>query len=205
MGHRVQELVGFIAAHAIWAGPIMFLVCFGESLAFLSLVFPGTSILLATGALIPSGAVPFWPVLIFSMLGATLGDSISYYVGRRFGHSVEHVWPFARNPHLLLRGIKFFERHGDKSVFIGRFFGPIRAVIPLAAGLMKMPAKAFWIANVTSATVWVPAVLVPGLLVGFAAKSAAAANSCIAFALVVLVVAGGIGLGLAKRCLRRRQ
>jgi membrane protein DedA with SNARE-associated domain len=40
------------------------------------------------------------------------------------------------------------------SVFLGRFFGPVRAVIPLAAGMMEMPSRAFWIANVGSAVPW---------------------------------------------------
>jgi len=58
--------------------------------------------------------------------------------------------------------ILFFERHGGKSVFIGRFFGPIRAVIPLAAGIMQMPRGRFWFANVTSALVWAPMLLFVG-------------------------------------------
>ena len=45
--------------------------------------------------------------------------------------------------------MQFFERHGGKSVFIGRFLGPIRAVIPLAAGIMQMPRGRFWIDPVT--------------------------------------------------------
>ena len=62
--------------------------------------------------------------------------------------------------------IEFFGRHGGKSVFIGRFFGPVRAVIPLAAGVMRMPRGRFWFANVTSALVWAPMLLLAGDLVG---------------------------------------
>jgi membrane protein DedA with SNARE-associated domain len=47
-------------------------------------------------------------------------------------------------------------------VFIGRFFGPVRAVIPLAAGVMQMPRGRFWFANVTSALVWAPMLLFVG-------------------------------------------
>jgi membrane protein DedA with SNARE-associated domain len=60
----------------------------------------------------------------------------------------------------------FFQRHGGKSVFIGRFFGPIRAVVPLAAGIMQMPRGRFWFANVASALVWAPMLLLAGDLVG---------------------------------------
>ena len=72
------------------------------------------------------------------------------------------MWPFSRNPDLLPSGIRFFQKHGGKSVFIGRFFGPVRAVIPLAAGVLQMPRGWFWFANVTSALVWAPMLLFAG-------------------------------------------
>ncbi len=68
-----------------------------------------------------------------------LGDAISYWLGLRYGHLTETRWPFTRHPELLPRGYAFFDRHGVKSVFIGRFFGPLRAVIPLVAGITRMP------------------------------------------------------------------
>ena len=55
----------------------------------------------------------------------------------------------------------FFQRYGDKSVFIGRFFGPLRTVIPLAAGIAKLRPRRFWRANILSALVWAPALLLP--------------------------------------------
>ena len=120
--------------------------------------------MIAAGAFVPSGTLDAWPLLIGCIIGATTGDAISYWLGRRYGHLVERVWPFTRHPELLTRGYAFFERHGGKSVFIGRFFGPLRAVVPLVAGISKMPATRFWIANVSSAFVWAPALLLPGAL-----------------------------------------
>jgi membrane protein DedA with SNARE-associated domain len=160
----IHEIVAFIGRHAIWAGPVMFAVSFGESFAFVSLLFPGTAIMIAAGAFVPSGTLSAWPLLLGCIFGATTGDAISYWLGWRYGHLVERVWPFTRHPELLTRGYAFFERHGGKSVFIGRFFGPFRAVVPLIAGISKMPAARFWIANVSSAFVWAPALLLPGAL-----------------------------------------
>ena len=160
----IHEIVAFIGRHAIWAGPVMFAVSFGESFAFVSLLFPGTAIMIAAGAFVPSGTLSAWPLLLGCIFGATTGDAISYWLGRRYGHLVERVWPFTRHPELLTRGYAFFERHGGKSVFIGRFFGPFRAVVPLVAGISKMPAARFWIANISSAFVWAPALLLPGAL-----------------------------------------
>jgi membrane protein DedA with SNARE-associated domain len=161
-----QPLLAFIEAHQSWAVAIMFVTAFGESFAFLSLLFPGTTLLIAAGTLMKTGTLPMWPVLIGAVVGATLGDSVSYWLGRRYGGGIGKIWPFSRNPELLPSGMQFFQRHGGKSVFIGRFFGPVRAVIPLAAGIMQMPRSRFWLANFTSALVWAPMLLFIGDAVG---------------------------------------
>lgn len=166
MDDIVQPLLAFVAAHANWAIVVMFVTSFGESFAFLSLLFPGTTLLIAAGTLMADGTLPYWPVVIGAILGAVLGDTVSYWIGRRYGSALGRVWPFSRDPEMLPKGMRFFERHGGKSVFIGRFFGPLRAVIPLAAGVLQMPSGWFWFANVTSALVWAPMLLFVGDAVG---------------------------------------
>ena len=166
MEELAQPLLEFIKDHRSWAIAIMFITAFGESFAFLGLLFPGTTLLIAAGTLVKSGTLPFLPVMVGAILGAVLGDSISYWIGRRFGGGIARLWPFSRNPKLLPSGIQFFERYGGTSVFIGRFFGPIRAVIPLAAGIMRMPRGRFWVANIVSALVWAPMLLLVGDAVG---------------------------------------
>jgi undecaprenyl-diphosphatase len=110
----------------------------------------------------PHGILSVWPLMFGAILGAVLGDAISFWAGRRFGHLVERHWYFVRHPELLKRGYAFFDRYGVASVFIGRFFGPVRAVIPLVAGIMEMSWRQFWFANVGSAIVWAPALLLLG-------------------------------------------
>ena len=183
-----QPLLDFIKAHADWAALVMFITAFGESFAFVSLLFPGTSVLIAAGTLLSDGTLPYLPILLGAVLGAVLGDSVSYWFGRSFGGGIVRLWPFARYPDLLSRGILFFERHGGKSVFIGRFFGPIRAVIPLAAGIMQMPRGRFWFANVTSALVWAPMLLFVGDAVG------ELSDRLIGSANTMLLVFGGLTL-----------
>lgn len=166
MGHLVQLALDFISAHSGWAVAVMFVTSFGESFAFVSLLFPGTSLLIAAGALVAAGSLPYFPILAGAVIGAVLGDTVSFWIGHRFGGGIARVWPFTRSPELLTNGIRFFARHGGKSVFIGRFFGPVRAVIPLAAGIMRMPRGRFWFANATSAIVWAPMLLFAGDAVG---------------------------------------
>jgi membrane protein DedA with SNARE-associated domain len=166
MEHLVQPALDFISAHSGWAVVVMFVTSFGESFAFLGLLFPGTSLLIAAGTLTAAGALPHFPVLAGAVVGAVLGDTVSYWIGRRFGGGIARVWPFTRNPDLLQSGIRFFARHGGKSVFIGRFLGPLRAVVPLAAGVMRMQSDRFWLANVASALVWAPMLLFAGDIAG---------------------------------------
>lgn len=172
MDDAVRAIMAFITDHSAWTFPVVFLVTFGESFAFISFVFPGTTVLLAAGALVPAGALPLWPVLVGAILGAVIGDAISYALGRRYGHLLDNRWPFTRYPTLLPRGYAFFDKHGGKSVFVGRFFGPMRAVVPLVAGISKMPSGRFWAANILSALVWAPALLVPGFIATYAISSA---------------------------------
>jgi membrane protein DedA with SNARE-associated domain len=166
MEQTAHLLLDFVRTHQNWAVAVMFITAFGESFAFLSLLFPGTTVLIAAGTLLQTGTLPLVPVVIGAVAGATLGDSISFWIGARFGGVIARVWPFSRNPTLLPAGIRFFERHGGKSVFIGRFFGPVRAVIPLAAGIMRMPRGRFWAANLGSAIVWAPLLLFAGDVLG---------------------------------------
>jgi membrane protein DedA with SNARE-associated domain len=162
MSEYIATLVAFISLHAGWTFPVMFVAAFGESFVFVSLLFPGTAIMIAAGLLVPGGTLDLLPLLAGSILGAVLGDGVSWYLGRRYGHLLENRWPFTRRPELLRQGEDFFHRFGLASVFLGRFFGPMRATIPLIAGIAKMRALPFWLSNIISALIWAPALLFSG-------------------------------------------
>jgi membrane protein DedA with SNARE-associated domain len=158
MDYLATEAIAFIKANPAWAALVIGLTAFGESFVFLSLLFPGTVILIACGALISEGVLdPVSPVLA-GIVGAVLGDAVSFWIGQKFGPFLQ-VWPFKSDPERLSRGIRFFESYGAASIFIGRFFGPLRAVVPLVAGMMHMPPIRFYVANVLSAVIWAPALV----------------------------------------------
>lgn len=163
----VEWTIATINGNAPLAYAVIFAMCFGESLAFVGMLTPGFAFMIAAGALVESGALAPLPVMAAGALGATLGDAVSYWIGLRFKHQVPRLWPFTRHPDWLDQGHAFFNRHGGKSVFLGRFFGPVRAVIPLAAGMMEMPTRNFWIANVGSAVLWAVIVTAQGVAVGW--------------------------------------
>src|SRR5215467_7528837 len=131
-----QQIVDFVRQHEVWAAPIVFALAFGESLAFISLLIPAWGALVAIGYMIGPSGIHFWPVMIAGGLGAAMGDWLSYWVGIKIGQPIAHVWPLSRHPDLLPRGERFMKRWGTPGIFIGRFFGPLRAAVPLVAGIL---------------------------------------------------------------------
>jgi membrane protein DedA with SNARE-associated domain len=154
--------VGFVQTNQSWAPFIVAGLAFGESIAVLSLFVPATVILLAIGALIGVAGLEFWPIWLGTAVGAALGDAVSYWVGCRFKRAALNAWPLSRHPAMIERGERFFFRLGPWAVFVGRFFGPARAVVPLIAGIFAMPAMLFQSANVASALLWAFVLLAPG-------------------------------------------
>jgi membrane protein DedA with SNARE-associated domain len=159
---HVQKIIAFVGDNAAWAPPIVFALAFGESLAFISLVIPAWGALVAIGALIGPSGIDFWPVWIAGSLGAALGDWLSFWIGRKLEYSVAQIWPLSRHPDLIPRGEAFMKKWGIPGIFIGRFFGPLRAVVPLVAGIFEMPFWYFQAANFISAFVWAAMLLTLG-------------------------------------------
>ena len=162
----VQPVIVFVRDNAVWAPPIAFALAFGESLAFISLLIPAWGALVAIGALIGASGISFWPVWIAGGIGAALGDWVSYWFGFKFKERVAQMWPLSRYPAMLPRGEAFVKKWGVPSIFIGRFFGPLRASVPLAAGIFEMPYWRFQAANFISALVWSAALLLFGDVIG---------------------------------------
>jgi membrane protein DedA with SNARE-associated domain len=150
----VDSIVAFVREHGAWAPFIVFALAFAESLAFISLLVPAWGALVAIGALATAGHLDVWTIWIGGALGAAMGDWLSYWIGLKLEYSVAHVWPLSRHPDLIPRGERFVKRWGVLGIFIGRFFGPLRAVVPLIAGIFEMPQWRFQIANFSSAFVW---------------------------------------------------
>jgi membrane protein DedA with SNARE-associated domain len=157
-----QQILDFIRVNQAWAPPIVMLLAFGESLAFISLLIPAWAALVGIGALISAGQINFWPIWVAASIGAALGDWLSFWIGRKLEHTAQNVWPLSRHPELIPKGEAFMKKWGTAGIFIGRFFGPLRASVPLVAGIFHMPFWRFQIANVTSAFVWAAVLLTLG-------------------------------------------
>lgn len=210
MENLAGHVVDFVSAHHAWAGPVLGIVAFGESLAFVGLLMPATALMLLVGGLIGTGALDPLPVIAWSVAGAVLGDATSYALGRRYGRGICRLGPLRRQTTSLAKARLFFRRYGFASIFIGRFLGPVRSTIPLVAGTMMMSQRRFQFANVASAFVWVPAMLAPGYITGRSLGDIGALDGgqvvwVISLVAIVTTLAAVIGARIAgSRAPRRR-
>jgi len=156
---NVQTIVDFVRVHQVWAAPTVFALAFMESLAFISLLVPAWGALVLIGTLVGAGELNFWPVWVAGSIGAAMGDWLSYWIGRKLEHRVQHIWPLSKYPEMIPRGEAFIKKWGALGIFIGRFSGPLRASVPLVAGIFEMPFWRFQFANFTSAFVWAAVLL----------------------------------------------
>jgi membrane protein DedA with SNARE-associated domain/membrane-associated phospholipid phosphatase len=192
MMELLDSLIIWVNAHPHWAGFVVFLVAFSESLAIVGMIVPGVVMMFAAGALVGAGAVEFQSIFWWAVAGAVLGDGLSFWVGHHYKEQLCSMWPFSKHPQMLDRGTLFFQRWGGKSVALGRFFGPVRAVIPMVAGMLEMPLQRFLVANILSALGWAFAYLLPGIVIGVSLDLA----SEVALHLLVLGVVVITGLWL---------
>src|ERR1044071_5393902 len=129
-----HSIANFVRDHQAWAAPIVLVLAFGESLAFISLLMPAWGALVAIGALIGAADISFWPVWIAGAprrppggrvwraapSASSLGDWLSYWFGFKYKEHVAQMWPLSRYPDLLPRGEAFVKNWGVPSIFIGR-------------------------------------------------------------------------------------
>jgi len=165
-----DSLLQIIQQHIFWAWLIIFLIAFAESMAIVGLFVPGWAFLVGVGGMIGADLIGFYPVVIAAYLGAVAGESLSFYLGIYYKPQIL-AWPYlSKHKKWLHKSEDFFEKHGGKGVFFGRFIGPVRAFIPLVAGLSGMSRKVFFWVNMSSALIWAPFYLIPGILIGAAVK-----------------------------------
>lgn len=193
----VEQLAQFIRANEAWAGPIVCLLTFGESMLVVGILIPATAILLMTGGLIGSGTISILPILLWGYAGAIAGDALSFWIGKWLGRSVLRWKILMRHRTTVARARLFFYRYGFLAVLIGRFLGPMRSTVPTVAGVMGMPDVRFQAANILSAIVWVPGLLAPGFLAARSLDAALQSPRLMVYGIAGLCVVIGLGTVIA--------
>src|SRR3989344_1174694 len=140
----------------IWGYWVVALVSLLESLAFVGVVVPGAIVIVLAGFFSAQGYLDLGDLIWFAAIGAILGDTISYYLGSRGKYLFRPESRFFKLSHLE-RGKQFFKRHGGKRLFLRRFIGPLRPIVPFIAGLSRMRMRTFLIWNIASGILWAAA------------------------------------------------
>jgi membrane protein DedA with SNARE-associated domain len=178
--------------------PLLFLIVMSESSG---LPVPGETGLIAAGVLASQGKLSIELVIPIAALGAIVGDNIGYLIGRKGGR-----WILQRpgrfhyqRMQVLLTGEPFFERHGPKAVFFGRFLLGLRIWASWLAGATRMRWSSFVVWNALGGAVWATGVGLAAYFLGQSAGSAVKAFGLYGLAALALSV------GSAYIAHRRRQ
>ncbi|WP_198266132.1 DedA family protein [sulfur-oxidizing endosymbiont of Gigantopelta aegis] len=145
-----------------YTGLIVFLIAFLETFLLIGFFFPGSIALIAIGGLIASGHLDLWPTLFWAFAGAVIGDNLSFWIGVYFQAPLKKTRLYQKHQSEFAKGEEFFHQYGIYSVVLGRFIGPIRAVIPAIAGSLGMSGRLFFLVNICSALLWAPIYILPG-------------------------------------------
>ena len=129
---------------------------------------PGETALLAGAALAHFGGLSLPWVIATAIAGATLGDNLGFWVGRRGGRALaERYGRRVRADAAPAEQFdRFFERHGGRTVFIARFITGLRVFGAVLAGASGLRWPTFLFYNATGALVWATAVGIAGYLLG---------------------------------------
>jgi membrane-associated protein len=170
VGSYLSQLVDFVSLHALLAYTAIFLTALLEAVPIVGSIIPGSTVILALSALVPSGNLKLLPVLAAAIAGAVLGDGLAFLVGYSAKREVLSNWPMSKYPALIAESEAFFHRYGTLAVFFARFVPPVRAFVPITAGALSMPPQKFYAVNIAAVLLWAPAMVLPGVLAGSAAE-----------------------------------
>jgi len=162
---------------------------------------PGETALFAAGVLARNDELSIAMVIGVAALAAILGDNLGYTLGRRGARALLMLpGPFARHRAAFFeRGEPFFERHGPKAVFLGRFVSILRIGVAWLAGMHRMPWREFFFWNALGGIAWATLVGLLAYLLGPAIESLFAIFGIAGVALFLVVLYG------ARRWSRRRS
>ena len=205
MDSLLQNTLDWITLHPHIFSIAVFVVALMESLVVLGLLIPGAALLFGAGALMATGALPIVPIMLWTIAGAIVGDTVSFLVGHHYHQRLRVIWPFRRYPRLVNRGVDFFVRHGGKSVFMARFIGPLRPIVPAIAGMMNMTTARFLLVDSIASILWAPVYILPGMVFGASLGLAAEVAGRLVVLLVVSASAAWLGVWLAANLVRLLQ
>lgn len=171
--------------------PLLFLIVMSESGG---LPVPGETGLITAAVLASQGKLHIALVIPIAAAGAIVGDNIGYLIGRKGGRwLLERPGAFSSQRREVLRvGQPFFQRHGPRAVFFGRFILGLRVWASWLAGATDMPWRSFALWNALGGISWATAIGLIGYYLGHSAGSAIEAFGLFGLAAVLIAIGGGL-------------
>jgi membrane-associated protein len=179
---------------------LVFLLPALEASVFLGFVLPGETAVVVGGFLAYEGRLPLAAVFAAAILGAILGDSAGYEVGRKWGDSLLAKAPkrFVKPAHVA-QGKELINRLGGRAVFTGRWTAVLRALVPSLCGTAKMHYRTFLMWNALGGITWATAYILIGYLAGTAWKRIEGYTNIAGYALFGAAIVAVIGFALWNR------
>jgi membrane-associated protein len=167
--------------------PLLFVLVMGESSG---VPIPGETALITAAVLASRGKLSIELVIVLAAAGAIVGDNIGYLIGRKGGRwLLERPGPFLRQRERVLEtGTPFFERHGPKAVFFGRFVLGLRVWASWLAGATHMHWRSFVLWNALGGICWATAIGLIAYFLGHSASNAIEAFGLFGLAAVVIAL-----------------
>ena len=149
----------------------LFAIIFSETGLLIGFFLPGDTILFTAGILASKNVLGLPESIAVCFAAAVIGDSVGYYLGRRFGKRVftieeAHFLDDYLNKENLERTKRFFEKYGIKTIFFARYIPVVRTIAPTLAGTAEMSYPSFLAYNVLGGLVWVVSVTLAGFFLG---------------------------------------
>ena len=167
MQTAMNELLPSLQSLGLWGYWVIGLLAFGEALILTSVFAPGTIVVILGGVLAAQGLYDFGDMVWFVAIGTIVGAEASFRIGARGGHLFQEGRRIFSTANLD-RGKRFFVKYGAPSIIIGHFFGPLRPIVPVVAGLSGMSRKRFFLWNVIGGLAYTLALLSVGYFFGTA-------------------------------------
>jgi membrane protein DedA with SNARE-associated domain len=185
---------------------LVFLLPGLEASVFLGFVLPGETAVVVGGFLAYEGRVPLAAVFAAAIVGAVLGDSVGYEVGRKWGDALLSKAPkrFVKPTHVV-QGKELINRLGGRAVFTGRWTAVLRALVPSLCGTAKMRYRTFLMWNALGGTTWATAFILIGYLAGTAWKRIENYTNIASYALFGAAILAVIGFVLWNRRKQARR
>lgn len=181
-------------------------MAFLETGAFVGLIAPGELTVVLGGVIAGQGRIDIVVLVGLVWACAVAGDSVSFFLGRRLGRGFleRHGRRMQITPERLETVERFLERHGGKSILLGRFVGLVRAVAPFIIGASRLSFRRFAPYDVVSAGLWSATFCLLGYFFwqSFDQVLQAAKQGALGLGIVIAAVVGGVA---AYRYLREAE